>query len=77
MLFFHKICNLQVWIDVDWEAIQEATGVRVASVTGPAREGDVRDSLASLDKIQGQMGYYVTVSLTEGLRRTVESLARS
>jgi nucleoside-diphosphate-sugar epimerase len=64
----------QISVNQLWEAIQEATGVRVNSVTGPAREGDVRDSLASLDKIQGQMGYTVTVSLAEGLGRTVESL---
>jgi nucleoside-diphosphate-sugar epimerase len=74
---FNLGCGEQISVNQLWEAIQEATGVRVASVTGPAREGDVRDSLASLDKIQGQMGYSVTVSLTEGLRRTVESLARS
>jgi len=34
----------------------------------------VRDSLASLDKIQTRMGYESTVSLAEGLRRTVEWL---
>ena len=43
-------------------------------MSGPAREGDVRDSLASMDKIQAHMGYEVTVSLAEGLRRTVEWL---
>jgi len=74
---FNVGCGEQISVNQLWEAIQEATGVRVDSVTGPTREGDVRDSLASLDKIQGQMSYSVTVSLTEGLRRTVESLARS
>jgi len=57
-----------------WEAIQEDTGAAVEPVNGPAREGDVRDSLASLDKIQTRMGYESTVSLAEGLRRTVEWL---
>ena len=71
---FNVGCGEQISVNQLWEAIQEATGVRVNSVTGPAREGDVRDSLASLDKIQGQMGYTVTVSLAEGLGRTVESL---
>ena len=72
---FNVGCGERISINRLWEAIQEATGVGMKSVTGPAREGDVRDSLASLDKIQRQMGYSVTVSLTEGLRRTVESLA--
>ena len=71
---FNVGCGEQISVNQLWEAIQEATGAQVNSVTGPAREGDVRDSLASLDKIQGQMGYTVTVSLAEGLRRTVESL---
>jgi nucleoside-diphosphate-sugar epimerase len=72
---FNVGCGEQISVNQLWEAIQEATGAQVNSVTGPGREGDVRDSLASLDKVQGQMGYSVTVSLTEGLRRTVESLA--
>ena len=72
---FNVGCGEQISVNQLWEAIQEATGAQVNSVSGPAREGDVRDSLASLDKVQGQMGYSVTVSLTEGLRRTVESLA--
>ena len=71
---FNVGCGEQISVNQLWEAIQEAAGARVNSVTGPAREGDVRDSLASLDKIQGQMGYTVTVSLAEGLGRTVESL---
>ena len=71
---FNVGCGEQISVNQLWEAIQDATGVRVNSVMGPAREGDVRDSLASLDKIQGQMGYTVTVSLAEGLGRTVESL---
>ena len=67
-------CGERISVNRLWEAIQEATGARVDAVHGPAREGDVRDSLASLDKIRGRMGYAVTVSLAEGLRRTVEGL---
>jgi nucleoside-diphosphate-sugar epimerase len=72
---FNVGCGDRISVNRLWEAIQEATGTAVKSVPGPAREGDVRDSLASLEKIQGQLGYSVTVSLAEGLRRTVESLA--
>jgi UDP-N-acetylglucosamine 4-epimerase len=72
---FNVGCGERISVNRLWEVIREATGVELNSVAGPAREGDVRDSLASLDKIHGRMGYSVTVSLTEGLRRTVESLA--
>ena len=72
---FNVGCGERISVNRLWEAIREATGTEVNSEMGPAREGDVRDSLASLDKIRGLMGYSVTVSLAEGLRRTVESLA--
>ena len=72
---FNVGCGKRISVNELWKAVQEAIGLRVEAVHGSAREGDVRDSLASPDKIQGRMGYSVTVSLTEGLRRTVESLA--
>ena len=37
----------------------------------PARAGDVRDSLASLDRISRVLGYQPLVPFEEGLRRTV------
>jgi UDP-glucose 4-epimerase len=37
----------------------------------PAREGDVRDSLASLDRARALLGYEPTVGWREGLRVTV------
>ena len=71
---FNLGCGERISVNRLWEAIQEDTGAAVEPVNGPAREGDVRDSLASLDKIQTRMGYESTVSLAEGLRRTVEWL---
>ena len=71
---FNLGCGERISVNRLWEAIQESTGAAVEPVNGPAREGDVRDSLASLDKIQTRMGYESTVPLAEGLRRTVEWL---
>ena len=68
---FNLGCGERISVNHLWEAIQKATGTDVESVSGPARERDVRDSLASLDKIQANMGYESTVSLAEGLSRTV------
>ena len=39
----------------------------------PSRAGDVRDSLASLDRIRQVLGYQPTISFEEGLRRTVDT----
>ena len=74
IVYFSNLKMIGISINHLWEAIQEATGADVESVNGPARDGDVRDSLASLDKIQAHMGYESTVSLAEGLDRTVEWL---
>ena len=71
---FNLGCGERISVNRLWEAIQENTGAAVEPVNGPAREGDVRDSLASLDKIQTRMGYESTVSLADALRRTVEWL---
>lgn len=74
---FNVGCGERISVNRLWEAIQEATGARVEALHGPEREGDVRDSLASLEKIQRGMDYAVTASLAEGLRRTVEWLEGS
>jgi UDP-glucose 4-epimerase len=39
----------------------------------PARAGDVRDSLASLDRISQIIGYQPLIGFEEGLRRTVQA----
>ena len=39
----------------------------------PARAGDVRDSLACLERISGVLGYRPLVSFDDGLRLTVEA----
>ena len=57
-----------------WETIQEITGSPVNAEHGPARAGDVRDSLADIDHARAGLGYEPVVSLREGLRRTVEHL---
>ncbi|MEC9242197.1 MAG: SDR family oxidoreductase, partial [Gemmatimonadota bacterium] len=71
---FNLGCGERISVNRLWEAIQENTGAAVEPVNGPARDGDVRDSRASLDKSQTRMGYESTVSWAEGLRRTVEWL---
>ena len=74
---FNVGCGERISVNRLWEAIQEATGARLEALHGPEREGDVRDSLASLAEIQRHLGYEVTVSLAEGIRRTVEWLEGS
>jgi len=72
---FNLGCGERISINRLWEAIQEATEAAVDAIHGPAREGDVRDSLASLDRARENLGYDVTVPLAEGLKKTVDWLA--
>ena len=72
---FNVGCGERISINRLWEAIQEATEARVDAIHGPTREGDVRDSLASLDRARECLGYDVTVPLTEGLKKTMDWLA--
>ena len=56
------------------DAIAEEVGGDVERVHGPARAGDVRDSLADIRRAHELLGYEPQVRWREGLRRTVEAL---
>ena len=57
-----------------WKTIQEVVGSVVEAKRGPARPGDVRDSLADLTKIRAATGYQVKVGLREGLEKTAGAI---
>ena len=59
-----------------WRAIREITGVTAPPRHAPAREGEVRDSVADLTRARELLGFEPTTSLREGLRRTVESFSQ-
>ena len=71
---FNVGCGNRISVTDLWQAIQEALGVELEAQYGPARAGDVRDSLADLTKIGDRLGYRVKVSLQEGIRFTAEWL---
>jgi UDP-glucose 4-epimerase len=52
-------------------SINRALGTELEPEFRPARAGDVRDSLASLDRVRAALGYEPTVDFEEGLRRTL------
>lgn len=54
-------------------SLNRALGTDLAPEFQPPRAGDVRDSLASLDKIARTLDYRPVVDFDEGLRRTVEA----
>jgi len=53
-------------------ALNSAMGTSAQPTFGPARQGDVKDSQASIEKARELLGYSPVVDFEEGLRRTVE-----
>ncbi len=54
------------------QLIREVSGREILADYASTRAGDVRDSLASLDRIRAVLGYEPGVKLADGLRRTWE-----
>jgi len=52
------------------ELTRDVTGSEIPAEYKPARAGDVRDSLASLERTTRLIGYHPTIDLREGLVRT-------
>jgi len=52
------------------------TGIQVEAVYAESRPGDVRHSMAGIEKASRMLGYFPKTSINEGLRLTVEWFAR-
>jgi UDP-N-acetylglucosamine 4-epimerase len=55
-----------------FEILHAALGVDTQAVFGPERVGDIKHSLASIEKARQILGYHPSISVSEGLGRTVE-----
>jgi UDP-glucose 4-epimerase len=58
-------------------SLNRLLGTAVEPEFAPARAGDVRDSLASLDRIRDTLGYAPSVPFEEGLHRTLDWMRRA
>lgn len=55
-----------------WSDLKEVSGKEIKAVYGPPRRGDVRDSLANIDKAKKLIGYDPQFSVAQGLKVTWE-----
>ncbi len=55
-----------------WNDLQAISGTKLKAIYGPPRKGDVRDSLANVDKARKLLGYDPLFSVKDGLRLTWE-----
>ncbi|MDN3725271.1 SDR family oxidoreductase [Aequorivita sp. SDUM287046] len=69
---FNVAYGERISLNALWNELQAIAGKNIKAVYGPPRMGDVRDSLADIDKAKKLLGYDPRFSLTEGLRNTWE-----
>jgi len=68
---YNVACGQRTTLKTLWEYLQEITNSTLQPFYGNERKGDIKDSLASIEKITTNLGYAAKVSIKEGLRNTV------
>jgi len=58
-------------------SMRDMIGSRIEPKYGPARAGDVKDSIADITKARTLLGYEPTVPLEEGLKKTIDWYRRA
>lgn len=69
---FNVACGERLDLNSLWKTLTQLSGQEVTPNYGPWRKGDVRDSLANIDKAKNMMGYEPGISVKEGLKQTWE-----
>ena len=64
---YNVACNERVSLNQLWQYLQEIKGSNLTPIYGSERKGDVKNSLASIDKIKMHLGYTPSVKIKEGL----------
>lgn len=67
---FNVACGERISVNYLWNSLKDAAGKDIEPVYGPPRQGDVRDSLANIEKAGELMGYKPEYSVRDGLRIT-------
>jgi len=69
---FNIACGERYTVNELVAILNEILGTNIEPVYEPPRTGDVRHSMASIEKAEKMLGYRPLVTFEEGLRRTVE-----
>lgn len=67
---FNVAYGERISLNTLWESLKETSGKEITATYGPPRKGDVRDSLANIDKAKKLMGYDPKFSVQEGMKIT-------
>lgn len=69
---FNIACGERISINYLWNSLKDSANSNVEAIYGPNRQGDVRDSLANIDKANDLLGYQPQYTVKEGLKITWE-----
>lgn len=69
---YNVACGERVTLNQLFVELADLLGSDCTPVHGPARSGDVRHSLADIAAARRELGYVPSVSLREGLERTID-----
>ena len=69
---YNIACGGRYTLNQLFAALRARIGSDVEPVYGPPRPGDVKHSMAGIDRIQHELGYRVDVGFEEGIDRTVQ-----
>ncbi|MFC4721170.1 SDR family oxidoreductase [Geojedonia litorea] len=65
---FNVACGERLSLNALWGHLKQVAGSDLEALYGPARQGDVRDSLANVSKAKALLGYQPEVTVKEGLK---------
>jgi nucleoside-diphosphate-sugar epimerase len=69
---YNIACGGRYTLNQLYAALRARIGSVLEPSYGPPRPGDVRHSMAGIERIQKELGYRVGVSFEEGIERTVQ-----
>ncbi len=69
---FNVAYGERISLNMLWENLKSISGIDITATYGPPRKGDVRDSLANIDKARKLLEYNPLFSVKQGLQLTWE-----
>ncbi len=70
---YNVACGERTSLNQLWQYLQEIVDSQLMPNYGKERIGDVKDSLANIDKIKSNLGYEVKINIKEGLIKTLKA----
>ena len=67
---FNIAYGKRISLNILWKSLNEISEKNIKANYGPARKGDVRDSLANIDKARKLLGYNPLFSVEDGMKIT-------